>query len=156
MNERVEKFFQYTDSSGLANVHAYTSYIRDPKKIKTLGEIEEYEKKAVSEIEYLKSKIELMHLYRAELFNRYQEIRSANFHTQIMIERQRRYYENKVYYYVTVKNIPDRNDVAEIILRSNVFEGKKRHEALKFFEQIRKLYPRAEIVKKIEKSKWER
>lgn len=156
MNERVEKFFQYTDSSGLANVHAYASYIKNPTKIKRLDEIEEYEKKAVSEIEDLKSKIELMHLYRAELFNRYQEIRSANFHTQIMIERQRRYYENKVYYYVTVKNIPDRQDVAEIILRSDVFDGKRRHEALKFFDQLRKSYPRAETVKKIEKSKWEK
>lgn len=156
MNERVEKFFQHTDSSGLADVHAYASYIKSPKKIKTLGEIEEYEKKAVSEIEYLKIKIELMHLYRAELFNRYQEIRSANFHTQIIIERQRRYYENKVYYYVTVKNIPDRNDVGEKILRSDVFEGKQRHEALKFFEQLQKIYPRAETIKKIEKSKWEK
>ena len=151
MNERLEKFFQYTDSSGLANIHAYNAYIKKPDKIKSLGELEQYEKKAVSEIEYLKSKIELIHLYRAELFNRYQEIRSANYHTQVMIERQRRYYENKVYYYVTVKNIPDRNDVAEIILRSDVFEGKERHKALKLFATLCKTYPRAETIQKIKK-----
>ena len=156
MNERLEKFFESPHNNDLANVHAYSSYIKNPKKIKTRLEVEEYDKKAVAEIEYLKSKIELMKIYRAELYNRFQEINAANYHTRITIERNRRYYENKVYYYVTVENVPDREDVASIRLRSDTFEGKKRHEALKLFETLRKVYPRAELVKKIEKSQWEK
>lgn len=156
MNERLEKFFQYSDGSGMQNLYGYGTYIKKPDKIKSLAELEEYEKKAVSEIEYLKSKIELLNQYRAELYNRYQEIHSTNYQRQVLIERQRRYYENKVYYYVTVKNIPDRNDVAEIILRQDRFEGKKRHKALKLFDELCKTNPRAEAVKKIEKSKYER
>ena len=156
MNERLEKFFEYGDGSGLQNLHAYNAYIKKPDKIKSLSEVQEYDKKAVSEIEYLKSKIELLSIYRAELYNRFQEINSTNYHLRITIERNRRYYENKVFYYVTVENVPDREDVAAIQLRSDTFEGKKRHEALKLFETLRKVYPRAELVKKIEKSQWEK
>ena len=156
MNERLEKFFQYTDSSGLANVHAYTAYIRNPQKIKSLLEVQEYDKKAQEEIEYLKQKNELMSIYRAELYNRFQEINSANYHLRITIERQRRYYENKVFYYVTVHNVPDRADVATVEVLTEVFEGKQRHNALKRFDELCKQYPHAETVKKIEISQWER
>ena len=156
MNARLEKFFQYTDSSGLANIHAYSAYIKKPDKIKSLSELQEYDKKAVSEIEYLKSKIELLNLYRVELYNRFQEINSANYHLQIRIERQRRYYENKVFYYIIMENIPDREDVAPREVLAETFQGKDRHNALKRFAELCKQYPHAEIIKKIEKLQWER
>lgn len=156
MNERLEKFFQYTDSGGLANVHAYTSYIKKPDKIKSLSEVQEYDKKAEREIEYLKQKIELMRIYRAELYNRFQEINSANYHLRITLERQRRYYQNKVFYYVTVHNVPDRADVATVEISIEMFEGKQRYNAIKRFDELCKQYPHAETVKKIEKSQWER
>ena len=155
MNERLEKFFQYTDSSGLANIHAYSAYIKKPDKIKSLSELQEYDKKAVSEIEYLKNKIEFLNLYRVELYNRFQEINSANYHLQIRIERQRRYYENKVFYYITMENIPDREDVAPREVLAETFQGKDRYNALKRFAELCKQYPHAEIIKKIEKSQWE-
>ena len=156
MNERLEKFFEYGDGSGLQNLHAYNAYIKKPDKIKSLSEVQEYDKKAVSEIEYLKSKIELLSIYRAELYNRFQEINSTNYHLRITIERQRRYYENKVFYYVTVHNVPDRTDVATLEISTEVFEGKQRHNALKRFNELCKQYPHAETVQKIEKSQWEK
>ena len=126
-----------------------------------IGETEVYEGQKFQDIKIvynLVGAIDLpqyaMKIYRAELYNRFQEINAANYHTRITIERNRRYYENKVYYYVTVENVPDREDVASIQLRSDTFEGKKRHEALKLFETLRKVYPRAELVKKIKKSQW--
>ena len=155
MHERIENFFQYTDSSGLANVHAYSAYIKKPDKIKSLSEVQEYDKKAAAEIEYLKAKIELMSIYRAELFNRFQEINAANFHLRIRIDRQRRYYENKVFYYITIENIPDRADVAPLEVLSECYNGKERHTALKRFDELCKQYPHAETIKKIEKSQWE-
>lgn len=156
MNERLEKFFQYTDSTGLANIHAYNAYIKKPDKIKSLSEVQEYDKKAASEIEYLKAKIALMSIYRAELFNRFQEINAANFHLRITIQRQRRYYENKVFYYITMENIPDRADVAPREVLSECYNGKERHTALKRFDELCKQYPHAETIKKIEKSQWEK
>ena len=155
MNERLEKFFNYCDGGGLQNLHAYNAYIKKPDKIKSLSEVQEYDKKAVSEIEYLKSKIELLSIYRAELYNRFQEINSANFRLRITIERQRRYYENKVFYYITVENVPDRDDVAPREVLEECYDGKQRHNALKRFNELCKQYPHAETVKKIQKSQWE-
>ena len=156
MNERIEKFFQYTDNSGLANIHAYNAYIKKPDKIKALSEVQEYDKKAAQEIEYLKSKIELLSIYRAELYTRFQEINAANFHLRITIERQRRYYQNKVFYYITVENIPDRADVAPLLVLSESYEGKERHKAIKRFDELCKQHPHAETVKKIDIPQWER
>ena len=155
MDERLENFFKYTDSGGLANVHAYTAYIKNPNKIKSLSEVQEYDKKAAQEIEYLKEKIELMKIYRAELYNRFQEINAVNYHLRIRLERQRRYYENKVFYYITMENVPDRADVAPREVLAETFQGKERHNALKRFAELCKQYPHAETIKKIEKSKWE-
>ena len=156
MNERLTKFFEYCDGSGTQNLYSFGTYIKKPDKIKTIAEVQQYDKKAVDEIEYLKYKIELLKDYRAELYNRFQEINNVNYHLQLTIERQRRYFENKVFYYVTLERIPDRNDVANIILRQDVFKGKERYDALKLFDILRKTYPRAELVKKIEKSQWEK
>lgn len=156
MNEHLEKFFNYCDGSGLQNLHAYNAYIKKPDKIKSLSEVQEYDKKAVSEIEYLKSKIELLSIYRAELYNRFQEINSANYHLRITLERQRRYYQNKVFYYVTVHNVPDRADVATVEVLTETYEGKQRYNAIKRFDELCKQYPHAETVKKIEIPQWEK
>ena len=156
MNERLEKFFEYCDGSGTQNLYGFSTYIKRPDKLRTLSEVQDYDKKAVSEIEYLKNKIQLLKDYRTELYNRYQEINSTNYHLQLTIERQRRYADNKVYYYVTLERVPERKDVANRILRQDVFKGKERHDALKHFEILKRNHPHAEIVKKLEKSKWEK
>lgn len=156
MNERLEKFFEYgADKDGIMNFYRYHYYIQRPDKIKSLDKLQNADKAAETEIEHLKNLIELLSIYRAELYNRFQEINSANFHLRITIERQRRYYENKVFYYITMENVPDRDDVAtrEVLLES--YEGKQRHNALKRFDELCKQYPHAETVKKIQKSKWE-
>lgn len=155
MNQRIEDFFKYCDGSGFANVYSTNFYIQRPDKIKALAKIQEVDIKIDTEIKYLLSKIELLKLYRAELFNRFQEINTANFHLQIKIERQRRYYENKVFYYITIENIPDRDDVAPLLVLSESYGGKERHTALKRFDELCKQYPHAEPIKKIEKSQWE-
>ncbi len=157
MNERIEKIFEYgTDNTGTKNFYNRHYYIQKPDKIKSTLDCANADKTAKDEIEFLKQKIEFLQIYRTELYKRYQEINSATYHKRITIERQRQYYENKVFYYVTVESVPDRADVETRVLRRDRFEGKQRHEALKLFQTLCKCYPQAEIVKKIEKSKWER
>ena len=155
MNQRIEDFFKYCDGSGFVNVYSTNFYIQRPDKIKALAKIQEVDIKIDTEIKYLLSKIELLKLYRAELFNRFQEINAVNFHLRVMIDRQRQYYENKVFYYITVDKIPDRADVAPVLILCEKFNGKERHTALKRFEELCKQYPQAEQSKKIEKSQWE-
>lgn len=156
MNERIENFFKYCDGGGFQKLYPSTYYIKRPDKIKSLVEIQEIDKRIAEEIKYLLSKMELLNLYRAELFNRFQEINAANFHLRISLDRQQQYYENKVFYYITVENVPDRADVAPVPILSEKFSGKERHNALKRFEELCKQYPHAEKIKKIEKSQWEK
>lgn len=156
MDERIEKFFQYNaDKDGITDFYHGHYYIQRLDKIKSLDKVQTADIAAFTEIEHLKRKIELLNLYRVELYNRFQEINSANYHLQIRIERQRRYYENKVFYYITMENIPDREDVAPREVLAETFQGKDRHNALKRFAELCKQYPHAEIIKKIEKSQWE-
>ena len=156
MNQRIEDFFEYnTDKDGIKNFYGFRYYIQRPDKIKSLDKVQNADRAAAEEIEHLKNLIELLSVYRAELFNRFQEINTANFHLQIKIERQRRYYENKVFYYITIENIPDRDDVAPLLVLSESYGGKERHTALKRFDELCKQYPHAEPIKKIEKSQWE-
>lgn len=156
MNQRIEDFFEYnTDKDGIKNFYGFRYYIQRPDKIKSLEKIQNADRAAIEEIEHLKNLIELLSVYRAELFNRFQEINTANFHLRVMIDRQRQYYENKVFYYITVDKIPDRADVAPVPILCEKFNGKERHNALKRFNELCKQYPHAEQIKKIEKSQWE-
>lgn len=156
MNERLEKFFNFCDGSGLQNIHSFGEYIKKPDKIKSFSEIQLYDKKAICEIESLKQKIELLQEYRAELYNRFQEINSVNYHKRITLKRERRYYENKVYYHLIVERVPDRADVENIKLRFDAYEGKQRHEAIKMFNLLCKQNPQAEHIKNIDIPKYER
>ena len=159
MNEHLEKFFNYCDNSGLQNLHRYGNYIKRPDKIKSLSEAREYDKKAVCEIEELKQKIGLLQIYREELYNRFQEINSANYHKRITLKREWRYTTNnqhKVFYYLLIENVPDRHDVENIQLRYDCYEEKQRHEAIKMFELLCRQNPQAEIVKDIDKKHWEK
>lgn len=155
MNERIENFFKYCDGGGFQKLYPSNYYIKRPDKVRTLAEVQEIDKRTADEINYLLSKIELLKLYRAELFNRFQEITAVNFHLRVSIERQRQYYENKVFYYINVEKIPDRDDVAPVSISSEKFNGKERHNALKRFDELCKQYPHAEQIKKTEKSRWE-
>ena len=156
MNQRIEDFFEYnTDKDGIKNFYGFRYYIQRPDKIKYLDKVQNADRAAAEEIEHLKNLIELLSVYRVELFNRFQEITAVNFHLRVSIERQRQYYENKVFYYINVEKIPDRADVAPVAISFEKFNGKERHNALKRFDELCKQYPHAEQIKKIEKSRWE-
>lgn len=156
MNERLKEFFRYTDSSGLKNIHSYYSYIKQPEKIKTLKEVKEYDIKATSEMEYLQELIEIIKLYRAELYNRFQEINSAEYHSRLTIQRYKKLFPDRVFFEITLESVPNRADVAPIEIFAELYNGKERHKALKRFAELCKEYPHAEIIKKVEKSQWEK
>lgn len=157
MNERIEKFFEYgTDKDGIKNFYNCRYYIQLPEKIKSLQDCQNADKAAVSEIEHLKNLIELLSIYRAELYKRFQEINAANFHLRLTIERQINYYNNHKTYHIYLKRIYDREDVAPEIIFHERFDGKQRHIALKRFDTLKREYPNAEIIKNIEKKHWEK
>ena len=155
MNERIKDFFKYADGSGQSSLYRH-SYITSPDKIKSLTQCEQADKYAVSEIENLKNLIELLQLYRIELFNRYQEIVSINYHLRLTLKRENRYYNNKIIYYVYLEKVFDREDIKSEELLLERFDGKNRHKAFKRFAELQKQYPNIEIIKNINKKHWEK
>lgn len=156
MNEKLEKFFQFnTDQSGIREIYPRHSYIKRPDKIQSSTEAKNADKHAVSEIEYLQNLIEILTEYRAELFNRFQEINSANFRLRISLERIPRYYQN-IHYIVKVERVPDRADVEKENVLSERYDGKDRQKAIKRYEYLCNKNPNAEMIKDIKKKSWEK
>ena len=155
MNEKIKNFFKYADGSGQSSLYRH-SYITSPEKIKSLAQCEQADKYAVSEIENLKGLIELLQLYRIELFNRYQEIVSTNYRLRLTLKREINYYKNKKIYYIYLEKVYDREDVKPEELLQERFDGAERHKAFKRFVELQKQYPNIEIIKDINKKHWEK
>ena len=113
----------------------------------------DYGKYTVDSINRLQTAINELQAYRGELYEHTQKLINANYTLEVSIERYKNYYGN-VCYYVRVSKVIE--DIGNEYIINEVYEGKKRHEALKRFEELKKQYPGAEYIKKIEKGRWER
>jgi hypothetical protein len=130
-------------------------YIKQPSAITSAKDLEYYSGRASQAIAEAESLIQTMKEYQQALYDRYQEIVSANFHLHLHLER-RVHYNNSKTYYVTIAKRFDGNNVADEEVLREVFEGKERHKALKRFEALKKEYPNIENSMDIEKRHWER
>ena len=147
-----ELFTRYGSPSNEAEVHIRDYLIR-PEKLDTAQRIADYDKSAAQTIERCKELIEDLGLYRQDLARRYAELETMPYTLRLELEREKRY-ENKVHYYIKlIKVYEDGTAINEI---SESFAGPERGAALKRFEQLKKERPGIEVVKNIEKGKWEK
>ena len=156
MNERIKDFFKYADNSGMVDIFRSRHYITWPDKINSLEQCKQADKATVNEIDDLKRLIDLLQEYRIELFNRYQEIVSTNYHLRLTLKREINYYKNKKFYYIYLEKVYDREDVKPEELLQERFDGAERHKAFKRFAELQKQYPNIEIIKDINKKHWEK
>lgn len=63
---------------------------------------------------------------------------------------------NKKFYVIEVLKILDLKNADPVRVLQETYVGKERHAALKRFEQLKKLYPNIEIIKDIDKKRWEK
>ena len=131
-------------------IYAYKYPFKTTTDIKTL---QRYDKHTVDTINRLQTAINELQAYRGELFEHTQKLINANYTLEVSIERYKNYYD-KVCYYVRIAKVFD--GIGDEYIINETYEGKKRHEALKRFEELKKQYPGAEYIKKIEKGRWER
>ena len=130
-------------------------YIKQPSAITSAKDLAYYNGRASQAIAEAESLIQTMKEYQQALYDRYQEIVSANYHLHLHIER-RVHYNNSKSYYVTIVKKFDGNNVADEEVLRETFDGKERHKALKRFEALKKEYPNIENSMDIEKRQWER
>lgn len=90
------------------------------------------------------------------LYDRAQELAAAPWHHEIQLIREKRYCENKVFYYFKLLKVYDAAGIEPEPLENHKYSSADRRQAIKDFEAYQKSHPGIISVKDIEKSKWER
>lgn len=131
-------------------------YLTSPATIHDMGRLEYYGKYVQDEIKDLQATIETLQAYNQMLYDRAQELTAAPWHHEIHLTREKRYYENKVYYYLQLLKVYDTPGINPETLESHKYPGTERRQAIKDFEAYQKSHPGIVAKKDIEKSKWEK
>lgn len=115
-----------------------------------LPELKDHTKYAYRTIEQCENLITACRQYLQDITEHANNVINADYKKVITLRREKRYYENKVYYYVYVENVPlgVEGRVTFNKIESYSFKGTERHLAkLKAKELIAK-YPNAEFINK--------
>ena len=127
--------------------HVYFDFytFKDSYNLKELESDSKYALNAIKEAEKLISNIRE---YLNDLMDHANQVLTAEYIKVISIQREHRYYENKYYYYVTIYNEPvDHPEAKKQELERHVYTGKERHKAIKHYNELCKLYPKAKNIK---------
>ena len=150
----LETFFsRYGSPSTEANFSRHYYFTR-ADKLDTAKRIADADKYAAQDIAELEELIADIKAYRQTLAARYAELDTMPYTYRLELERDRRYRDSKVYYYVRlVKIYADGTTLNEL---SEEYSGTERKKAIERFEEIKRQRPGIEAVKDIAKSAWEK
>lgn len=132
-------------------------YLPDPRSLNTLKNCTYHGSCAARYAEELRHMIETMAAYESLIYDRVQELTTAQYHTEIHLRREKRYYnDGKVFYYLEAVKVYDDPGIKPETIERTTYPGTERRQAIKDFEAYQKSHPGIIAVKDIEKSKWER
>lgn len=90
-----------------------------------------------------------------KLFEHSQKVQQSPTHKQICLKREKNYYNNKIFYYVTLSEVFE--DFQETYtttnkktLTQNKYPGTERHKAIAQYKALKKQYPYAEAITNID------
>lgn len=132
-------------------------YLTDPRKLNTIKDCTYHGGSAARYAAELKAMIETMEAYQSLIYDRVQELTTAQFHLELHLTREKRYYnDNKVFYYLEVKKVYDTPGIEPETIERTVYPGTERHKALADYAAYQKTHAGIIAVKDIAKAKWER
>lgn len=155
MDKKLEDLFYYNTYDGCKTIDI-KCFIKQPKKIKNKEDVLRYEKWANQGIKEFKKYIELLELYRIELYERYKELETTVFKTKLSLIRSKSYYDKKVYYTVHLYEYSNEKDVDNKTIKKETFSGAERKKAFELFEQLKRTYNGIETEIDINKKEWEK
>ncbi len=129
-------------------------YLYPFKNITDIDRLKDYDEYSTRFIAEAEAAIEKMKVYRKALFNHTQYLSQAPYTLELKLLRERRYHDNKVYYFVTLQKVFDGIGKRDVI--SETYYGTERSTAIKRFEELKTQYPGVEAIKDIEKRSWEK
>lgn len=131
-------------------------YLIDPKIIDDLDRAVYWGNSAAQYIKDCESMINQLKQYQQKIYERVQELESAQYHHRVTLLRENRYYQKRVYYYLIVEKVFDTPGIKPVEIRRTTYSGPERRDALKAFEAYKKSHPGIEAVLDIEKARWEK
>ena len=132
-------------------------YLPDPRSLNTLKECTYHGSHAARYAAELKAMIETMEAYQQLIYDRVQELTTAQYHLELHLTREKKYCSNnKVFYYMEVKKVFDTPGINPETIYRAVYPGTERKKALADFAAYQKTHAGIVAIKDIEKAKWER
>ena len=146
-------FMKYGNPSTESDVRM-SIYMIHSDALNELDKVLYYDSKAVDVINEFERKIEQLKAYRIALAERYNYLATAPTQPVVRLKRERRYYENKVYYFLVTYS---RNMLygSEVQTSSTKYAGQERHKAITDYKAYIKSHPGIIAEMNIEKPKWE-
>ena len=146
-------FMKYGNPSTESDVRM-SIHVIHPDALNELDKVLYYDNKAVDTIKEFECKIEQLKAYRIALSERYNYLATAPTQPVVRLKRERRYYENKVYYFLVTYS---RNmlDGSEVQTSSTKYTGQERHKAISDYKAYIKSHPGIIAEMNIAKPKWE-
>lgn len=131
-------------------------YLIDPKTIDDLDRAVYWGNSAAQYIKDCESMINQLKQYQQKIYERVQELESAQYHHRVTLLRENRYYQKRVFYYLIVEKVFDTPGIKPVEIQRTTYSGPERRDALKAFEAYKKSHPGVEAVLDIEKARWEK
>ena len=131
-------------------------YLIDPKTIDDLDRAVYWGNSAAQYIKDCEGMINQLKQYQQKIYERVQELESAQYHHRVTLLRENRYYQKRVFYYLIVEKVFDTPGIKPVEIQRTTYSGPERRDALKAFEAYKKSHPGVEAVLDIEKARWEK
>jgi hypothetical protein len=131
-------------------------YLIDPKTIDDLDRAVYWGNSAAQYIKDCEDMIDQLKQYQQKIFERVQELETAQYHHRVTLLRENRYYQKRVFYYLIVEKVFDTPGIKPVEIQRTTYSGPERRDALKAFEAYKKSHPGVEAVLDIEKARWEK
>ena len=131
-------------------------YLIDPKTIDDMDRAVYLGNSAAQYIKDCESMIDQLKQYQQQIYERVQQLESAQYHHRVTLLRENRYYQKRVYYYLIVEKVFDTPGIKPVEIQRTTYSGPERRDALKAFEAYKKSHPGVEAVLDIEKARWEK
>ena len=132
-------------------------YLPNPDKLHTMKDLTYHGSQAARYAAEFRAMIETMETYQQLIYDRVQALTQAQYHMEIHLRRERRYYnDNKVFYYLEAVKVYDTPGIEAETIERTTYPGTERRKAIADFAAYQKSHPGIIAVKDIEKGKWER
>lgn len=131
-------------------------YLSAPSTRQTMEEVQSADGNALRGIQEAEEIIAQLKQYRLDLANRAQILAVAPYTYRLELKRERSYYSNHVFYYLTLYKVYQDKALGEVVEENTKYPGTERHQAIKDFNAYTKSHPGIEASMDIKRGQWEK